>query len=62
MIPPTQPSLVRGAPMRLIVQIWKKPCGLGHLKVLKLQCGHTVEHMLGRSYAVGHRTRCPECR
>lgn len=52
-----------GRPLMRIVGIKKKRVGThgGHVKVLLLNCGHTVVRTSDTRLAVGRLTGCPEC-
>lgn len=46
-----------------IIHITKKPFGThgGHIKVLRLECGHSVMRTSDTRLAVGRTTGCPTC-
>lgn len=52
-----------GRPLMLITRITSKPMGThgGHVKVLHLECGHTVMRTGDTRLAVGRTTGCPVC-
>lgn len=52
-----------GRPLVRIIRITKRPLGThgGHIKVLLLECGHTVTRMSDTRLAVGRTTGCPTC-
>lgn len=52
-----------GRPLVRIVKISKRPMGVhgGHIRVLTLECGHTVTRTSDTRLVVGRLTGCPTC-
>jgi hypothetical protein len=49
-------------PLQRILSIGRVPFGQGHKMVLRLACGHVVEHLQRNDLRVGGRTGCDKCR